>query len=184
MAGASPSPSLRTVAERASEAPAAGRLLVTDGAATTRSGSPCGGRGASDTVTCTAVEQLLAVSDSPVTASAHAPYQYVPLESGAASPIDAGALAPAASAETAWAVPTSVSSAAIVESDERYQRSVVAAASPAPRLRTVADRVNGAPGPTAPWFTPGDSTTRSGPSSGSGRGVGANGDALSPQPET
>ena len=71
----------------------------------------------------------------------------MPLEPGAVNSIDADASAPAAGAETVW-LPTSVSFAAIVESGERYQRSVVAAPSPLPRLRTVADRVIGAPAPT------------------------------------
>ena len=76
MAGASLFPSLRTVAERVKEPPAAGRLSLVDGATTTRSGSdgsPCGGGDASDTVSCTEAEQLLAVSASPDTASTHAP---------------------------------------------------------------------------------------------------------------
>ena len=73
VAGASPSPSFRTVAVMVKEAPAVGRLSVTEGAATTRSGSSCGGGGAAGTVTCTEGEQLLAVSTSPETASTHAP---------------------------------------------------------------------------------------------------------------
>ena len=73
VAGASPLPSLRTVAVRVKEVPAVGRLSVTEGAATTRSGATRGGGGGSGTVTGTEGEQLLVVSASPETASTHAP---------------------------------------------------------------------------------------------------------------
>ena len=57
-----------TVADRVKLAPAAGLLLLTDGAPIARSGWTGSG-----TVTCTDAEQLLVVSDSPATASTHAP---------------------------------------------------------------------------------------------------------------
>ena len=63
-----PLPWLRTVAFSVKDAPAAGALVSTVGVSTTRSGA-----GAAPTVTVTAAEQLLAVSDSPDTASTHAP---------------------------------------------------------------------------------------------------------------
>ena len=70
VAGASPLPSLRTAAESVKEDPAVGRLLLTEGAATTRSGLVSAGR---STVTVADAEQLLEVSDSPATASTHEP---------------------------------------------------------------------------------------------------------------
>ena len=63
-----PLPWLRTVALRVKRAPAAGAPVSTVGASTTRSGA-----GAAPTVTVTAGEQLLVVSDSPDTASTQAP---------------------------------------------------------------------------------------------------------------
>ena len=63
-----PLPWLRTVALRANVVPAAGALVSTVGASTTRSGA-----GAAPTLTVTPVEQLLVVSDSPDTASTQAP---------------------------------------------------------------------------------------------------------------
>ena len=69
-----PSPAFRTVADSVKLAPAAGLLSSTDGDSTTRSGLLGGGGGStSDTVTCTDAEQLFVVSDSPATASTHAP---------------------------------------------------------------------------------------------------------------
>ena len=63
-----PLPRLRTVALRVMRAPAAGALSLTVGVSTTRSGA-----GAAPSVTVTASEQLLIVSDSSDTASTHAP---------------------------------------------------------------------------------------------------------------
>ena len=63
-----PLPWLRTVALRVKRAPAAGALASTVGVSTTRSGA-----GAAPTVTVTAAEQLLVVSDSSDTASTQAP---------------------------------------------------------------------------------------------------------------
>ena len=59
---------LRTVAFSVKRAPVAGALVSTVGVSTTRSGT-----GAAPTVTVTATEQLLVVSDSPVAESTHAP---------------------------------------------------------------------------------------------------------------
>ena len=61
-------PWLRTVALSVNRAPAAGALSLTVGASTTRSGAA-----APPTVTVTASEQLLVVSDSPATPSTQAP---------------------------------------------------------------------------------------------------------------
>ena len=62
---AAPSPALSTRTDRVNGAPAAGTLSLTVGAATAKSSS--------DTVTGTDDEQLLVMSDSPVTGSTHAP---------------------------------------------------------------------------------------------------------------
>ena len=71
MAAASPSPVFRTSADSVNAVPVVGLLSLTDGESTTRSGLVC--TGGSDTSSCTDVEQLFAVSDSPATASTHAP---------------------------------------------------------------------------------------------------------------
>ena len=71
VAAAAPSPSLRTVADRVNDAPVSRLLSFTEGDCTSRSGLV--GGGGADTVTDTALEQLFVVSDSPVTASTHAP---------------------------------------------------------------------------------------------------------------
>ena len=63
-----PLPWLRAVAFRVKRAPADGALTSTVGVSTTRSGA-----GAAPTVTVTASEQLLVVSDSPDTASTQTP---------------------------------------------------------------------------------------------------------------
>ena len=63
-----PLPWLRTVAFRVKRAPAAGARSLAVGVSTTRSGA-----GAAPTVTVTAGEQLLVVSDSSDTESTQAP---------------------------------------------------------------------------------------------------------------
>ena len=63
-----PLPWLRTVAFSVKRAPAAGALVSNVGVSTTRSGA-----GAAPTVTVTALEQLLVVSDSSDTGPTHAP---------------------------------------------------------------------------------------------------------------
>ena len=69
VAGASPSPSLRTVTDRLKDAPVCGLASFTAGVPNARSGFG-GGAVAS---TLTEVEQLFVVSDSSATVSTHAP---------------------------------------------------------------------------------------------------------------
>ena len=67
---------MRTVADSVNCVPAAGSLSLTEGSATTKSGWACiGGTAgtAAGTLTGTAAEQLLVVSDSSVAVSTHAP---------------------------------------------------------------------------------------------------------------
>ncbi len=69
-------------------------------------------------------EQLLAVRDSPFTASTHAPYQYVPSTTGTGTVEFSRELAPGLNLDTLTDA-TSTSTGVIVASVDRYKRSVV-----------------------------------------------------------
>ena len=62
-----------TVADNVKLASVSGLVSLTVGVPTSRSGDPCICVSVNSTVICTAIEQLLVVSDSPATVSTHTP---------------------------------------------------------------------------------------------------------------